>query len=185
MNWKIATAPPLELAPDPVRESEALYVVALTPDGRMPLLVDRRAGGVSTVRLPGLAEWRPFDPLPSLHHRLRDEAGVDADELVVMSRYGIPTGERGRATIVLAPHARTFAPSSTAGSTLRLVALSDLTRWLANCRSKGVRVDARVWVGLLLAERHFARWAQTRLRAEAEQLHRRRPREMEATGTSR
>src|SRR4029453_18203149 len=122
MNWKVAAAP-LELAPDPVRETEALYVVALTSEGRVPLLAARRS---STVRLPGLPGWRPFDPLPALHVRLREEAGVDADELVVMSRYGIPTGERGRATIVLAPHARTFIPESPFSSPLRLVPLSDL-----------------------------------------------------------
>jgi hypothetical protein len=182
MNWKTATAP-LELAPDFVRATESIYVVALTPNGRVPLVVERCPGDLETVRLPGLAGWRPFDPLPSLHQRLREEAGVDADELVVMSRYGIPTGERGRATIVLAPQARTFAPPS-AASTLRLVALSELTGWLSNRRGKGVRVDARVWVGLLLAERHFARWAQTRLRAEAEQLHRRRPRPLPAESRS-
>jgi hypothetical protein len=184
-NWKLATASPLELASDPVRDTEALYVVAFTPDGRVPLLVDRRpaartgatttdsSGATGIIRLPGLVGWRPFDPLPSLHGRLREEAGVDADELVVMSRYGIPTGERGRATIVLAPHARTFPSESPFGASLRLVSLGDLAAWLAGCREKGIRVDARVWVGLILAERHFPRWAQARLRAEAEELHRR------------
>ena len=184
MSWRTAAAPPLELAPDPVRETESLYVVALTPDGKVPLLVERRPGSEPSVRLPGLSGWRPFDPLPSLHRRLREEAGVDADELVVMSRYGIPTGERGRATIVLAPHVR-FCASTSPGSTRRLVALSDLTSWLEHCRSRGVRVDARVWVGLILAERHFARWAQTRLRAEAEELRRRGPRRKTIAEASR
>jgi hypothetical protein len=167
MNWKVAAAP-LELAPDPVRETEALYVVALTSEGRVPLLVDRRS---ATVRLPGLAGWRPFDPLPALHARLREEAGLDADELVVMSRYGIPTGERGRATILLAPHARVSESGSPFLATTRLVALGDLPSWLESRRDRGIRVDARVWVGLVLAERHFPRWAQARLRAEAERLH--------------
>ena len=179
-NFKVATAPPFELAADPVRETEALYVVAFTSDGRVPLLVERRPG---VVRLPGLAGWRPFDPLPALHVRLREETGVDADELVVMSRYGTPTGERGRATIVLAPHARTFTLESPFSSPLRLVPLSDLAGWLAVCRDKGMRVDARVWVGLILAERHFPRWAQARLRAEAEEIHRRcRPSVVAAEG---
>jgi hypothetical protein len=168
MKPKAAAAAPLEWAPDPVRESEALYVVALTPDGRVPLLVDR-FGASRTVRLPGLAASRPLDPLPVMHRRLREEAGLDAEDLVVMSRYGIPTGERGRATILLAPHARLFSPPS---HRLKLVPLSELMGWLSSCRDQGVRVDARVWVGLLLAERHFPRWAQARLRAALEELQR-------------
>jgi hypothetical protein len=170
MNPKAATAP-LELAPDPVLASEAVFVVGLTREGQVPLIVSSEDGArpLSAVRLPGLADYRPLDPLPSLHRRLREEAGVDAPELVVMSRYGIPTGERGRATILLAPFAQTFPRDG-----MRSVPLGELTGWLSRCRTEGIRVDPRVWVGLLLAERHFPRWAQTRLRAAVEELQRRR-----------
>ena len=120
-------------------------------------------------RLPGLDGWRPFDPLPVLHRRLRDESGLDADELVVMSRYGIPTGERGRATLLLAPRVR--ASGETEGT--RLVPLAELMTWLADRRGEGARIDPRVWVGLLLAERHYPRWAHARLRAAVDALRRR------------
>jgi hypothetical protein len=167
MNWKAATA--LELAPDPVLASESLFVVGLTPEGHVPLLIDAPPGRPVVVRLPGLAGSRPLDPLPELHRRLRHEAGIDAEELVVMSRYGFPTGERGRATILLAPHARVFASENPA---LRVIPLSELSLWLSRCRHEGIRVDPRVWVGFLLAERHFPRWAQSRLRVCLEKLHR-------------
>jgi len=124
MNPKAATAP-MELAPDPVLASDALFVVGITSEGGVPLLVDSRrdydvdrfveghdgAEGHEVVRLPGLIGSRPLDPLSTLHRRLQDETGLDAPELVVMSRYGIPTGARGRATILLAPHARVTAPA--------------------------------------------------------------------------
>lgn len=169
MNLKTATAN-LELAPDPVRASESLYVVGLTSEGEVPLRVERRAGEPPVVRLPGLDGSRPFDPLPTLHRRLREESGLDADELVVMSRYGIPTGERGRATLLLAPRLRTSAAASRG---TRLVPLRDLMTWLAARKREGARIDPRVWVGLLLAERHYPRWAQGRLRAAIEALRRR------------
>ncbi len=171
MSGKAATVP-LDLGPDPVLASEAVFVVGLTAEGHVPLLVEAVPGSPVFVRLPGLAGSRPLDPLPTLHRRLRDEAGLDAEEFVVMSRYGIPTGERGRATILLAPHARVFPPQDVA---MRLVPLSELERWLSRCKSQGIRVDPRVWVGLLLAERHFPRWAQARLSAAAEVLQRRQP----------
>lgn len=168
----IAATVPVDLGPDPVLASEALFVVGLTAEGHVPLLVEAVPGSPVVVRLPGLAGSRPLDPLPTLHRRLREEAGLDAEELVVMSRYGIPTGERGRATILLAPHARVFPPHDVA---MRVVPLSELARWLSRCKSQGIRVDPRVWVGLLLAERHFPRWAQARLRSTLEVLQRRLP----------
>ena len=39
MNPKAATAP-MELAPDPVLASDALFVVGITSEGGVPLLVD-------------------------------------------------------------------------------------------------------------------------------------------------
>ena len=180
MNLKTATAP-VDLAPDPVLASEALFVVGITSEGGVPLLVDSRPedaadrlGEGLVVRLPGLIGSRPLDPLSTLHRRLQDETGVDAPELVVMSRYGIPTGARGRATILLAPHARVPAPAARNGA-LQVVPLPELSRWLSQCRAEGLRIDPRVWIGLLLAERHFPRWAEARLRAAVEELHRRRP----------
>ena len=181
MNPKAATAP-IDLAPDPVLASESLFVVGITPDGEVPLLVESRAsaddsghfGDGQVVRLPGLIGSRPLDPLSTLHRRLQEETGLDAPELVVMSRYGIPTGARGRATILLAPHARVPAPGSR-NAALRVVPLPELSRWLSQCRAEGLRIDPRVWIGLLLAERHFPRWAEARLRTAVEELHRRRP----------
>ena len=187
MNPKAATAP-MELAPDPVLASDALFVVGITSEGGVPLLVDSRrdhdvdrfvegdegAEGHEVVRLPGLSGSRPLDPLSTLHRRLQDETGLDAPELVVMSRYGIPTGARGRATILLAPHARVTAPAAR-NAALQVVPLPELSRWLSDCRAEGLRIDPRVWIGLLLAERHFPRWAEARLRAAVEELHRRRP----------
>ena len=166
MNLKLA-ATSQDLAPDPVRASDSVFVVALTSEGQIPLRIESRAGEMPIVRLPGLDGSRPFDPMPSLNRRLRDECGLDTDELVVMSRYGIPTGERGRATILLAPRAR-LSP----GDDTRLVPLSELMSWLSARKAEGARVDPRVWVGLLLAERHYPRWAQARLRAALEQLRR-------------
>ncbi len=171
MNWK-AAASPLDLAPDPVLASESLFVVGLTREGQIPLVVDAYSGGPVIVRLPGLSGSKPLDPLSTLHRRMREEAGLDVEELVVMSRYGIPTGERGRATILLAPHAQVFPSENLA---MRVVPLSELSRWLSRCRSQGIRVDPRVCIGVLLAERHFPRWAQTRLRAALDELQRRRP----------
>jgi len=91
-----------------------------------------------------------------------------------MSRYGIPTGARGRATILLAPHAR-VPESASRNPSLRVVPLPELSQWLSRCRADGLRIDPRVWIGLLLAERHFPRWAQAPLRAAVEELHRRCP----------
>ena len=187
MNPKAATVP-MELAPDPVLASDALFVVGITSEGGVPLLVDSRrdydadrfveghdgAEGHEVVLLPGLIGSRPLDPLSTLHRRLQDETGLDAPELVVMSRYGIPTGARGRATILLAPHARVTAPAAR-NAALQVVPLPELSRWLSDCRAEGLRIDPRVWIGLLLAERHFPRWAEARLRAAVEELHHRRP----------
>jgi len=179
MNPKAATAP-MDLAPDPVLASESLVVVGITPEGQVPLLVESRAGDPSRirdgqlVRLPGLIGSRPLDPLSTLHRRLQEETGLDAPELVAMSRHGIPTGARGRATILLAPHAR-VPESASRNPSLRVVPLPELSQWLSRCRADGLRIDPRVWIGLLLAERHFPRWAQARLRAAVEELHRRCP----------
>ena len=166
MSPKSAAAP-LELMADPVRASDAVFVVALTAEGEVPLRVSTRPGEPPLVHLPGLQGSRPFDPLPSLTLRLREETGLEADELVVMSRYGIPTGERGRATILLAPRARVSPAPETS-----LVPLFELISWLSARKAEGARIDPRVWVGLLLAERHYPRWAQARLRAAIEHLRR-------------
>ena len=78
MNPKAATAP-IDLAPDPVLASEALFVVGITSEGGVPLLVDSRSeddddrfGEGPVVRLPGLIGSRPLDPLSTLHRRLKD-----------------------------------------------------------------------------------------------------------------
>jgi hypothetical protein len=43
------------------------------------------------------------------------------------------------------------------------VPVADCNRWLADRKQAGADVDPKVWVGLLLAERHFPRWARARL----------------------
>ena len=84
MNPKAATAP-MELAPDPVLASDALFVVGITSEGGVPLLVDSRrdydadrfveshegAEDHEVVRLPGLIGSRPLDPRPGPVQELR------------------------------------------------------------------------------------------------------------------
>ena len=158
-----------EFTPDSSALREALRVVGITPEGSIPFQLDRMPGWRPTVRLPGLEGARPLDAILLIQERLREESGLDAGELVLMSRYGIPTGARGRATIVLAPRVRILGAG---GADLALVALPDVMSWLEVREEEGCRVDPMVRVGLLLAERHFPRWAQSRLRAALEELRR-------------
>jgi len=52
------------------------------------------------------------------------------------------------------------------------VPVTDTSRWLAERKQAGVDVDPKVWVGLLLAERHFPRWARARLCAAIDRMRR-------------
>jgi hypothetical protein len=149
--------------------SESVAVVLLTRTGEIALAIERRAGLAPTVRLPILAAARAIDSADRLRRRLRLEAGLEPAELHMMSRYGIPTGDRSTAAIVLAPLA-----ARRKGRGLAYVPIDRLSEWLAARRRDGWRVDLLVRVGLRLAERHFARWARMRLREIAEGLRGRR-----------
>src|ERR1700757_3122336 len=94
-------APAAVVAPGTFAESVA--VVLLTSAGEIALAIERRGGLMPTVRLPALAGARAIAAPDTLRRRLRAEAGLDAAELHVMSRYGIPTGDRSSAAILLAP----------------------------------------------------------------------------------
>lgn len=153
--------------------AESVAVVLLTQKGEIALSIERRPGLSPAVRLPALAAARAIDSPDTLRRRLRDEAGLEPAELHVMSRYGIPTGDRSNAAILLAPAARRRA-----GRGLSYVPIEGLAAWLAGRRREGWRVDLLVRVGVRLAERHFARWARVRLReiGEALRAHRGTPR---------
>ena len=154
---------------EPRAVSESVAVVLLTRTGEMALAIARGSGLAPTVRLPVLAAARAIDSPDTLRRRLRLEAGLEPEELHVMSRYGIPTGHRSNAAIVLAPLAGRGKRSG-----LTYVRIDCLSAWLAARRRDGWRVDLLVRVGLRLAERHFARWARMRLREIAESLRGRR-----------
>jgi hypothetical protein len=153
--------------------SESVAVVLLTSKGEIALSIERRRGLSPLVRLPGLAGARAMDSPDRLRRRLGHEAGLAPAELHVMSRYGIPTGDRSNAAILLAPGARRRR-----GRGLVYVRIEGLAAWLAARRREGWHVDLLVRVGVRLAERHFARWARVRLRriAEALRAHRGTPR---------
>jgi hypothetical protein len=149
--------------------SESVAVVLLTRTGEIALSVERRSGLAPAVSLPGLGSARAIDSAETLRRRLRDETGLDAGEIHVMSRYGIPTGDRSNASILLAPAGRRRRRRG-----LAYVRIDGLAEWLAARRREGWRVDLLVRVGLRLAERHFARWARVRLREIEENLRGRR-----------
>jgi hypothetical protein len=163
-------APPLPRAPARAvlgadAFSESVAVVLLTRTGEIALSIERRRGLAPAVTLPVLGGARAIDSTETLRRRLRDEAGLDAGEIHVMSRYGIPTGDRSNAAIFLAPAARRRRRRG-----LAYVRLDELAGWLAARGLEGWRIDLLVRVGLRLAERHFARWARVRLRRIAENL---------------
>jgi CheY-like chemotaxis protein len=150
-----------DISPDRFSDSDSACVVGVTPEGSIPLIVEDPPGGSAIVRLPGLS-GRCLQDADAVRERLRREIGFEARELIVMSRYGIPTGERGQATMLLAPE---LAKTSPAAPGVALVPLSELVSWLNARKSAGARIDPKVWVGLILAERHFPRWARARLGA--------------------
>lgn len=153
------------LAFEPGQYGESVRVVLITATGEVALSLERIPGLAPVVRLPGLGAARGLDSGEVLRRRLREEAGLDAGDLLVMSRWGIPTGERGNAAILLAPGARRCP-----GRGLAYVPVLGLAAWLDARRVQGWRVDLLVRVGLRLAERCFARWARVRLQAVAAHL---------------
>jgi len=153
----------------PLAAHESVYVVGFTPEGAIPL-VETPSDGRSAVCLPGVRlqepGGRPDEAISAMRASLAAETGYDAPEWVVMSRYGIPTGHRGMATILMAPSLRRVASSENVRALrhrIHEVPVADCNRWLADRKQAGADVDPKVWVGLLLAERHFPRWARARL----------------------
>jgi hypothetical protein len=153
----------------PVAAHESVYVVGFTPEGAIPL-IETPSDGRSVIGLPGVRLSRtgstPDDAIAAMRASLEAEIGCDATEWVVMSRYGIPTGHRGMATILMAPSLRRVgAPERIRALRHRVheVPVGDANAWLAERKQSGSDVDPKVWVGLLLAERHFPRWARARL----------------------
>jgi hypothetical protein len=149
--------------------SESVAVVLLTRTGEIALAIERCSGLAPRVCLPVLGPARAIDSSDTLRRRLRDETGLDPGEIHVMSRYGIPTGDRSSAAILLAPAAGRRKRRGVA-----YVRIDRLAEWLAARRLEGWRIDLLVRVGLRLAERHFARWARLRLREIVESFRARR-----------
>jgi hypothetical protein len=160
---------------------DAIHVVGLTCRGEVPLLrIGSRTG--ETIALPGVIaagkqgeEDREDEGLQSVN-RMLAAFGYRAAELVTLSRYGIPTGEMGRSSLLLAPLlARAEGRLAVAPSRLAVeevpIAMAD--EWLRERKAAGARVDPKVWVGLLLTRRYFPGWARQRLRASLLGLERR------------
>jgi len=159
----------------PVSAHESVYVVGFTPDGAIPL-IETPSDGRTVICLPGVRLTRsgaPEDAIAAMRASLAAETGCDASEWVIMSRYGIPTGHRGMATILMAPSLKRLrAPERVRALRHRVheVPVAEANAWLAERKRSGVDVDPKVWVGLLLAERHFPRWARARLCAALARL---------------
>jgi hypothetical protein len=162
----------------PLAAHESVYVVGFTPEGTIPL-VETPCDGRSVICLPGVrlnpSDGGPDEAISAMRASLAAETGCDASEWVVMSRYGIPTGHRGMATILMAPSLRRVAsPALVRALRHRIheVPVADCNRWLSDRKQAGADVDPKVWVGLLLAERHFPRWARARLCAAIARMRR-------------
>jgi hypothetical protein len=159
----------VEFSPGFLATGETVHVVGVTSDGCVPLRLEAVPGWRERVRLPACSGAPcPLGSLDEVHDRLRRETGLIAEELVVMSRYGIPTGKHGRAAILLAPRVRVPNPDA-AG--LVILPLGDVSRFLDARRREGGSVDLMVRVGLLMAEKQYPRWAQGRLKRAIEELH--------------
>jgi len=153
----------------PVAAHESVYVVGFTPEGAIPL-VETPSDGRSIICLPGVRLQQtgstPEDAISAMRAALAAETGCDASEWVIMSRYGIPTGHRGMATILMAPTLKRVSNRERVQKLrhrVHEVPVAEANRWLADRKQAGTDVDPKVWVGLLLAERHFPRWARARL----------------------
>jgi hypothetical protein len=159
----------VEFSPGFLAAGETVHVVGVTPEGSVPLRIENVPGWRERIRLPACSGApSPSGALDEVHDRLRRETGLVAEELLVMSRYGIPTRNRGRAAILLAPRVRVTNGDS-AG--LVVVPLGDVTGFLEDCHRAGGTVDLMVRVGLRMADRDYPRWAQERLKRAIEELH--------------
>ncbi len=196
MNSKAATAP-IDVAPDPVLASDALFVVGITSEGGVPLLVDSRPDDDADRFAEGLKAGRP----QGVVHQASCKAscgcpGSSGPDHSIRFPRCIAACKARRAST---PRSSSSCPA-TAFRRVREGARRSCWPPTPECRrpprgtppcessrsrsfragspdrrAEGLRIDPRVWIGLLLAERHFPRWAEARLRAAVEELHRRRP----------
>jgi len=147
------------------RAAETISVLGITGSGEVPLV--RSAGG---IRLPEC----PAGPaaLRDVQERLREETGYEAAEFVLMTIQRPAVRNPPGPTILLAPRLSRVGQSPRG---LELVALSDLLPWLNARRSEGTVVDPKVSLGVMMAERHFPRWALARLQDALRHLRATRP----------
>jgi hypothetical protein len=155
-----------------------MHVVGLTRDGEIPLLRTlTEQHEVEEIVLPGVTVEGAGEGCDlAAVDRLLGALGYEARELVTLSRYGIPNGSGGCSSILMAPllARRGTRRPSVPGLAVHEIPVAGAAGWLRERKGLGVRVDPKVWVGLILAERQFPGWARERLRASLEGLRRRR-----------
>lgn len=162
---KVADAPILTSSRGVRPEPENIFVVGITPEGEVPLIVSTEG-----IRLPGC----PAGPaaLRDVQERLREETGCEAAEFVLMTIPRPATWTGSGPTILLAPRLSRVGPRTTG---LELVPLPDLLSWLNSRRAAGAVVDPAVSVGVMMAARHFPRWALARLQEALRHLRAAQP----------
>jgi hypothetical protein len=163
---------------------DAIHVVGLTCEGEVPLL-STRSGSRETIALPGVALSGGDGAALGAVNRMLATLGYWAPELLTISGYGIPTRPSGRACILLAPRlTRSPARLVWTGLAIHEIPIARAGAWLRDRRENAAQVDPQVWVGLLLAQRHFPRWAEQRLRASLLELRQRGVRQRRVRGSA-
>ncbi len=144
-------------------EPEDIFVFGITPEGEVPLIVSDEG-----IRLPGCSAGPAA--LRDVQERLREETGCEAAEFVLMTIPRPATRGASGPTILLAPRLSRVGPGTRG---LELVPLPDLLSWLNSRR--GAVVDPAVSLGVMMAQRHFPRWALARLQEALRHLRAARP----------
>lgn len=147
-------------------ETEDIFVFGITPESEVPLIVSPEG-----IRLPGCSAGPAA--LRDVQERLREETGCEAAEFVLMTIPRPATRGASGPTILLAPRLSRVGPRKTG---LELVPLPDLLSWLNSRRAAGAVVDPAVSLGVMMAQRHFPRWALARLQEALRHLRAARPR---------
>jgi hypothetical protein len=155
--------------------AEDISVVGITPSGEVPLVLERLGvegaeGAAIRIRLPQCSTGPAA--LRDVQERLREETGYDAAEFVLMTTHRSEATGRRSPTILLAPRLSRVGARPRG---LELVPLSELMTWLGARRAAGIAVDPRVPLGILMAERHYPRWALARLQEALQHLRPARP----------
>ena len=132
---------------------ETISVLGITPSGEVPLVASAEG-----FRLPECSSGPAA--LRDVQERLREETGYEAAEFVLMTSLRPSSGRPSGPTILMAPRLSPVGPRPRG---LELVPLADLLSWLNARRASGAVVDPRVSMGVMMAERHFPRWALARL----------------------